>query len=396
MVRKIPAFILISFIFSLFFSFFSSKAYAACSATYEPVIIAENQPFTITIKGTSKNHDYNAFIYERGSRTKGYSSATQAGKATQDGQEFSYQVPGLKGGIYEFNAQSFDTPPEVCLKTEVEIKSASGGDTSQCVIWIGDNKTTVQPILKPGDNTVLHATGKAIVVGKKYIIDIASNSYNSGYTVVNEAITILNFPFSTNKADGSPLSTGSHAVTISSPPDSPTAAKKLLCSNSFAIGTPGAPAPTKILTPTPTPKSPLPPCKIWQKIGGDEKTQITDAVLKELEKKAYENNEPEPNKRKDYKCAIIDTGLGVDLPTDPVGFIKGIFSILLSIAGSIALILIIVSGYQIMFSQGDAEKLQGARETLTSAVVGLLFIIFSLAILQFIGVDLLHLPGFEP
>lgn len=46
-----------------------------------------------------------------------------------------------------------------------------------------------------------------------------------------------------------------------------------------------------------------------------------------------------------------------------------------------------------MTSQGDHEKVKEAREILTSAIIGLLFLIFSLVILEVIGVDLLHIPG---
>lgn len=98
---------------------------------------------------------------------------------------------------------------------------------------------------------------------------------------------------------------------------------------------------------------------------------------------------------KDNKCLKVKTGLGVDIDPTPVGFVKSIFGIILSLSGGIALILIIVSGYQMMASQGNPEKLQGAKETLTSAVVGLLFIIFSMVILQVIGVDILKIPGFR-
>lgn len=89
---------------------------------------------------------------------------------------------------------------------------------------------------------------------------------------------------------------------------------------------------------------------------------------------------------------VCDTALG-EIDTDPALFVKKIFSILLSISGGIALILIIVSGYHFVASQGNPEKIQGARETLTSAIVGLLFIIFSMVILEVIGVDILHIPG---
>jgi len=68
----------------------------------------------------------------------------------------------------------------------------------------------------------------------------------------------------------------------------------------------------------------------------------------------------------------------------------------LAISGVVALIFIIVSGYRFMLSQGNPEAVQEARESLTSAIVGLLFIIFALVILQLITVNILHIPGFNP
>jgi hypothetical protein len=94
-------------------------------------------------------------------------------------------------------------------------------------------------------------------------------------------------------------------------------------------------------------------------------------------------------------CRSINTALG-SIPTDIPGFVKWILTIVLSVAGGITLLLIIASGYRLMASQGDPEKVKEAREGLTAAVVGLLFIIFSIVILQFITVDVLHIPGFNP
>lgn len=91
-------------------------------------------------------------------------------------------------------------------------------------------------------------------------------------------------------------------------------------------------------------------------------------------------------------CDSVDSGL-VNLPTDIAGFTKALLSIVLSIAGAAALILIIISGYRLMTSQGNPEKLQAAKEELTAAIVGLLFVIFALLVLQVIGVDILKLPG---
>ena len=95
---------------------------------------------------------------------------------------------------------------------------------------------------------------------------------------------------------------------------------------------------------------------------------------------------------KDGKCNQVTTALG-SLKVDPGTVVGSIFGILLSLSGGIAVVIIIISGYNIMFSHADPEKLKSARESLTSAIIGLLFIIFSVAILRVIGVTLLHIPG---
>jgi len=88
----------------------------------------------------------------------------------------------------------------------------------------------------------------------------------------------------------------------------------------------------------------------------------------------------------------INTALGL-IPIKPAGLVSRLFSLLLGLSGGIALILIMISGYSLMTSGANAEAVQGAKETLTSAIVGLLFIIFSLVILEVIGVDILKIPG---
>lgn len=100
---------------------------------------------------------------------------------------------------------------------------------------------------------------------------------------------------------------------------------------------------------------------------------------------------PPPGPCKNNVCI---TAIG-EISTDPAGFVKSIFGIILSLSGGVALLLIIFSGYKLMLSQGNPEKAQEAKETLTAAIVGLLFIIFSLVILQVIGVDILRIPGFQ-
>lgn len=93
------------------------------------------------------------------------------------------------------------------------------------------------------------------------------------------------------------------------------------------------------------------------------------------------------------KCIEVQTAIG-NISAEPEGFVKSIFTLVLGLAGGIALILIIIAGYRFMASQGDPEKITEARQQLVSAIVGLLFIIFSFVILQVIGVDILRIPGF--
>ncbi len=62
------------------------------------------------------------------------------------------------------------------------------------------------------------------------------------------------------------------------------------------------------------------------------------------------------------------------------------------VAGGIAFLLILLAGFQIMTSQGNPERLKAGQELLTSAIAGLILLIFSVFILEFIGVRILGLP----
>ena len=57
----------------------------------------------------------------------------------------------------------------------------------------------------------------------------------------------------------------------------------------------------------------------------------------------------------------------------------------LSAAGTVALFMIIVSGYQFLFSGGDAKSVEGARKTLTFAIIGLVVIFLSFLIIDLIA-----------
>jgi len=63
----------------------------------------------------------------------------------------------------------------------------------------------------------------------------------------------------------------------------------------------------------------------------------------------------------------------------------------IGIGGGVALVLIVLASYKIMTSQGDPRRLQGGQELFTSALAGLILLVFSVFLLRVLGVDVLGL-----
>lgn len=82
------------------------------------------------------------------------------------------------------------------------------------------------------------------------------------------------------------------------------------------------------------------------------------------------------------------------IPTSPSGFIAKFLGLGVGIAGGIAFLLILFSGFQMMTSTGNPEKLNAGKELMTAAISGLVLIIFSIFLLRLIGVTILQLPEF--
>ncbi len=96
-----------------------------------------------------------------------------------------------------------------------------------------------------------------------------------------------------------------------------------------------------------------------------------------------------------YKCFAIPgvyTAFGC-IETDPQKFIEKILKIAMGIAGGIAFLMIVYGGFTIMTSSGNPERLTQGKEIVTSAIAGLLLIVFSVILLKIIGVDILQIPG---
>ncbi len=88
----------------------------------------------------------------------------------------------------------------------------------------------------------------------------------------------------------------------------------------------------------------------------------------------------------------LETALGC-VPYTVKGFSTWLMNILFGIAGGISFLLMIYGFILVGTSSGDDKKLQGAKETITSAITGLLVSIFALFIFRLIAVDILKIPG---
>lgn len=91
-------------------------------------------------------------------------------------------------------------------------------------------------------------------------------------------------------------------------------------------------------------------------------------------------------------CKGAWTGLGC-IGTDVGGFVSSLLKIGLGISFGAAFIVMLYSAYLLQTSQGNPEKIKKARDYLSSAIIGILVVIFATFILQLVGVQILRIPG---
>ncbi|OGM09769.1 hypothetical protein A2W13_01145 [Candidatus Woesebacteria bacterium RBG_16_36_11] len=96
-------------------------------------------------------------------------------------------------------------------------------------------------------------------------------------------------------------------------------------------------------------------------------------------------------------CAGDDFKIDTAFGCIPLGSQNEFFGFILTwgigIAGGIAFLLMIYAGFIIMTSSGNPDRLKAGQELLTSAIMGVVLLIFSVFILRIIGVDILKIPG---
>jgi hypothetical protein len=88
----------------------------------------------------------------------------------------------------------------------------------------------------------------------------------------------------------------------------------------------------------------------------------------------------------------VNTALGC-VPVKLDSFITWLLPYLFGIAGGISFLLMVYGFILMTTSSGDPKAVQGAQETVESAIVGLLVSIFALFLLRLITVGILKIPG---
>ncbi|OGF99448.1 hypothetical protein A2Y99_00235 [Candidatus Gottesmanbacteria bacterium RBG_13_37_7] len=169
------------------------------------------------------------------------------------------------------------------------------------------------------------------------------------------------------------------------------------------------PPPTPTLSPTPSPElCGQPPCNVTPKYCND-KCNICPGCPGDGSGR-YDMKPPNmteicdqlPTTPIDFKAACwkcqpngIWTAIGC-LPWNYSDLISGyIFTFGIGLAGGISFLYFLYGVFLIMTSAGNPERVAQAKQILVSTVSGLLLIIFSVFFLKIIGIDILHIPGFE-
>lgn len=89
----------------------------------------------------------------------------------------------------------------------------------------------------------------------------------------------------------------------------------------------------------------------------------------------------------------INTAIGCINANDPYALVTTILRIATGLGGGLALALILYGTFIVTTSAGMPDKLKAGGEIITSAVIGLIFILLSVFLVNLIGINILGIPG---
>lgn len=82
------------------------------------------------------------------------------------------------------------------------------------------------------------------------------------------------------------------------------------------------------------------------------------------------------------------------IPQDPIGFVQTFYGWGLGLLVFVAVIFMIVGGYNIMMSRGNIEELERGKSYIFYSIAGLVLAIFGFVFIGIITGQILKIPGF--
>lgn len=90
----------------------------------------------------------------------------------------------------------------------------------------------------------------------------------------------------------------------------------------------------------------------------------------------------------------ITSGTGVGFKEGAPSFVQAMLNVIFTLSGGLAFLYLMYGGFTILTSQADPEKLNYGRRLIVGSIVGLIFTIGSVFLVNLIGSGILHIPGF--
>lgn len=143
--------------------------------------------------------------------------------------------------------------------------------------------------------------------------------------------------------------------------------------------------------PNPAPQS-WPACQkcLYPGISSDPSTMESLVIDPET------NLAPSPASGKQYTfLGCLGGGGSFDQEGSAGGVVQSLLNIIFSISGGIAFLYLLYGSFIIVTSQANPEKLNYGKRVVYGAIAGLLFVIGSVFIVNFIATGVLKIPGFE-
>ena len=89
----------------------------------------------------------------------------------------------------------------------------------------------------------------------------------------------------------------------------------------------------------------------------------------------------------------ISTAIGC-IHTEPKALVTDLLKFATAISGGLAFLLMLLGAFQMITSAGNPDTLHAGRDRFTSAIIGLLIVIFSILLMQILSIDILGLGKF--